>query len=60
MKTFMKNFANDESGATAIEYGLIAVGVALAVYAGAKTLGTSLKDMFGRMGGVMDKVKPTL
>ena len=60
MKTFMKNFANDESGATAIEYGLIAVGVALAVYAGAKTLGGSLSSMFGRMGGVMDKVKPTL
>ena len=38
-------FMNDESGATAIEYGLIAVGI----IAAATTLGTSLSGLFNRI-----------
>lgn len=37
----------DESGATAIEYGLIAAGIALAIITVVNNLGTSLNDKFG-------------
>ena len=47
MTTFIRNFINDESGATAIEYGLIAAGIAVAIIAAVGLLGTSLKGMFG-------------
>lgn len=39
-------FANDESGATAIEYGLIAALIAVGIIAAATTLGTSLTGIF--------------
>lgn len=39
-------FMNDESGATAIEYGLIAALIAVAIIAGATTLGTTLNAKF--------------
>ena len=43
-------FANDESGATAIEYGLIAALIAVGIIAAATTLGTSLSGLFTRIG----------
>ena len=42
----LKKFAADESGATAIEYGLIAALIALAIIAGAGQLGNSLDNKF--------------
>lgn len=39
-------FLKDESGATAIEYGLIAALIAVAIIAGATTLGTTLNAKF--------------
>jgi pilus assembly protein Flp/PilA len=39
-------FLKDESGATAIEYGLIAAGVSLAIIAVVSNLGTKLKTTF--------------
>ena len=39
-------FWNDESGATAIEYGLIAAGIALAIITVVNNLGTTLKGTF--------------
>ena len=44
-RTFLK-FLSDESGATAIEYGLIAAGIALAIIAVVNGLGTNLNDKF--------------
>lgn len=44
--TFLKNFLNDESGATAIEYGLIAAGIAVAIIAAVQAVGTSLDTTF--------------
>ena len=44
--TMIKRFVNDESGATAIEYGLIAGLVAVAIIVALTTLGTSLNDLF--------------
>jgi pilus assembly protein Flp/PilA len=43
-------FMKDESGATAIEYGLIAALIAVAIIAGATTLGTALNDKFNEIG----------
>ena len=45
MKTIRK-FLQDESGATAIEYGLIAAGIALAIIAAVNGLGTKLNSKF--------------
>ena len=40
------NFLKNESGATAIEYGLIAAGISVAIIAVVNTLGTSLNTKF--------------
>ncbi len=42
----LKTFVKDESGATAIEYGLIAALIALAIMVGAGQLGTALDKKF--------------
>mgnify|MGYP001765340752 CR=1 FL=1 len=44
--TMFARFMKDESGATAIEYGLIASLIAVAIIAGAKALGTNINVMF--------------
>lgn len=46
MKQTFKNFLADESGATAIEYGLIAAGISLAIIAIVNGLGTNLRTKF--------------
>lgn len=46
MKALFDRFANDEAGATAIEYGLIAALIAVAIIAAASTLGTNLSNVF--------------
>lgn len=46
MKNLVKRFAKDESGATAIEYGLIAAGIAVAIIAIVGTVGQSLVAKF--------------
>ena len=45
MKT-LKAFAADRSGATAIEYGLIALGIAVAIIASVQTLGGDVTNIF--------------
>ena len=46
-------FAQDESGATAIEYGLIAALIAVGIIVAATTLGGSLSDLFT---GISDRL----
>ncbi|GJE45658.1 Flp family type IVb pilin [Methylobacterium soli] len=46
MKNVFKRFASDESGATAIEYGLIAALIAVVIIAGVSQLGTKLNAKF--------------
>ena len=46
MKKLLARFAKDESGATAIEYGLIAAGISLAIIAAVNGLGTTLSSKF--------------
>ena len=46
MRNVVNMFINDEGGATAIEYGLIAALIAVAIIAGAGMIGTSLNAKF--------------
>ncbi|MBP0113481.1 MULTISPECIES: Flp family type IVb pilin [Bradyrhizobium] len=46
MKNVIARFAKDESGATAIEYGLIAAGIALAIITVVNQLGGTLNTKF--------------
>ena len=46
MKSLLKDFIADETGATAIEYGLIAAGISLAIIAIVNGLGTKLNTKF--------------
>ena len=50
LRRFVEKFVRDESGATAIEYGLIAAGIAVAIIAAVGLLGDSLANMFGDIG----------
>lgn len=46
MKTLIKRFKADEDGATAIEYGLIAALIAVAIIAAVRAVGGTLSDTF--------------
>ena len=53
MSKFFARFKKDESGATAIEYGLIAALISVALIAGATTLGNTLNDTFASISTKM-------
>ena len=46
MKNLVSRFVKDESGATAIEYGLIAAGISVAIIAVVQGLGSKLNTTF--------------
>jgi len=46
VKRIFAKFLADESGATAIEYGLIAAGISIAILAAVNGLGSNLNTMF--------------
>jgi pilus assembly protein Flp/PilA len=46
MKTLVSRFVKDESGATAIEYGLIAAGISVVIIAVVNNIGTTLNAKF--------------
>jgi pilus assembly protein Flp/PilA len=46
MKNLVSRFVSDESGATAIEYGLIAAGIAVAIIVTVQLVGTKLTALF--------------
>ena len=46
MKKLFTVFAKDESGATAIEYGLIAAGIGVAIVVAVGEVGTALDTLF--------------
>lgn len=55
MKNLFVRFSKDESGATAIEYGLIAAGIAVAIVATVQTVGTDLSAMFTKVSTELKK-----
>jgi pilus assembly protein Flp/PilA len=46
MTSIIKSFLKDESGATAIEYGLIAAGISVAIITAVNGLGTKINSNF--------------
>ncbi len=54
MKSLMKRFAKDESGATAIEYGLIAGLLSIVIIAAVALAGTSLTNVFSNIAVQLD------
>ncbi len=53
MKNLFSRFAKDESGATAIEYGLIAGLIGVVVIGAVTTLGTSINNKFSTIGSAL-------
>lgn len=53
MTKIFARFLKDESGATAIEYGLIAALLSVAIIGGATTVGTRLNALFVSLGTKM-------
>ena len=49
----MLNFLNDENGATAIEYGLIAALIAVVIIGAVSALGTSVSSTFDTISGAL-------
>jgi pilus assembly protein Flp/PilA len=47
--SILKSFLRDEGGATAIEYGLIAAGIAVAIIVAVNSLGSNLNAEFGNV-----------
>jgi pilus assembly protein Flp/PilA len=50
LKSVTKSFIHDETGATAIEYGLIAALIAVVVIGAVRTIGTNLNTAFTTIG----------
>ncbi|PPJ48182.1 Flp family type IVb pilin [Rhizobium sp. KAs_5_22] len=58
MTKIFARFFKDESGATAIEYGLIAALISVALITGASTLGNSLNDTFTNLSTELNNNQP--
>ena len=54
MRNLIKSFANDESGATAIEYGLIAALLSVAIIAAISSVKDSLNTTYTNIGTALD------
>jgi pilus assembly protein Flp/PilA len=54
MMTTVSRFLRDESGATAIEYGLIAAGISIAILAIVQSVGTSLNVTFSKVQSALN------
>jgi pilus assembly protein Flp/PilA len=50
MKNLVSRFIKDESGATAIEYGLIAAGISVVILVAVQAVGTNLNTTFTTIG----------
>jgi len=55
MKTLIARFAKDESGATAIEYGLIAALIAVVIIVALQAVGSSLTGIFNTISTKLDE-----
>ena len=54
MKKYLSRYWKKESGATAIEYGLIAAGIAVVIIAAVDTIGTNLVTQFTTIGNALN------
>jgi pilus assembly protein Flp/PilA len=53
MRRLVRSFVEDEAGATAIEYSLIAAGIALVIVAAVNGIGTILNTTFTSVQGAL-------
>jgi pilus assembly protein Flp/PilA len=53
MRNLVRSFLRNESGATAIEYGLIAAGISVAIITVVGTVGDSLVAIFGKVAAAL-------
>ena len=60
MSDLLKYFRRDERGATATEYALLIVFVAVAIAGGANVLGQSINSLFSEIGTYIFSLNPTL
>ena len=58
MSHFLKSFVKNESGATAIEYGLIAALIAVAIIVMVTQVGTDLGALFTGISGKLSDATP--
>ncbi len=58
MKNLIARFVKDESGATAIEYGLIAAGISLAIIAVVQGIGSTLLAKFNSINTQLQQTAP--
>jgi pilus assembly protein Flp/PilA len=54
MQKIIQRFMRDESGATAIEYGLIAAGISIAIITVVQTVGKDLVTVFTSVGSALN------
>ena len=54
MSQFLKSFVKDESGATAIEYGLIAAGISVVIITAVGLIGDGLTDRFDEIAAALE------
>jgi pilus assembly protein Flp/PilA len=60
MSDLITHFRRDERGATATEYALLIVFVAVGIATGANILGTSISNLFNAIGTELSKLNPAL
>lgn len=60
MRNLFNRLHRDERGATATEYALLIVFIALAFALGAQTLGTGLNNLFSQLGGQLSTMASKL
>ena len=53
MYNLLRRFLSEESGATAIEYGMIAAGIALVIIPAVQSVGTHLKTSFSSVASAL-------
>lgn len=58
MKNLFARFAKDESGATAIEYGLLAALIAVMCIAAMTQVSTAIQGIFGRIADALNSAAP--
>ena len=60
MSDLITHFRRDERGATATEYALLIVFVAVGIAAAANILGTNISNLFNEIGTELSKLNPAL
>jgi pilus assembly protein Flp/PilA len=60
MSDLIMHFLSDERGATATEYALLIVFIAIAIAAGASVLGSGINNLFSQIGTQISSFNPVL